>query len=270
MSELLTKLKNFCLDILFPPVCLVCRRRLDQKKNSPLLPLACPACSLAGFRRSLSSLRSEPCPLAPRAALQGNSFSFLCPSCSQKIQINTGLDRKTGLAAAVSYSDEIPRQLIAVLKYQKIKTAAVPLGEILSRYIENCLPAEASAQAGKLEIKNYFIVPVPLHWHRERERGFNQVNLIAEQLSRKTGWPVLKNVLKRIRNTPSQVELKEKKKREMNVRGCFAVENPEFLAGKNIIILDDVSTSGATMREAIKTVRKSGAKKIIGLVVAKV
>lgn len=225
MTELLIKLKNFCLDLLFPPVCLVCRKRLTETFSFTLI------------------------------------YSFLCPSCSQKIQINTTVDKKTGLAAAVSYSDEIPRQLIFLLKYQKIKTAAVPLGEILTQYLIRNLA---------LDIRNFSIVPIPLHWRREKKRGFNQACLIAEQLSRNTGRPVLKNALKRIRNTPSQVELKEKKKRAMNVYGCFAVENPEFLTSKNIIILDDVSTSGATMQEAVKTVRKAGAKKIIGLVVAKV
>lgn len=228
MTELLIKFKNFCLDLLFPPVCLVCRRRLD--KNS--------------------------------------SFSFLCFSCSQKIQINTGLDKKTGLAAAAYYCDEILRQLIFILKYQKIKTAAVPLAEILSKYIKNLeiFPLRGISRSEK----NYYIVPIPLHRRREKERGFNQSSLIAEQLSKITGLPILKNVLKRIKNTPSQVELKEKKKREMNVRGCFAVVNSEFLAGKNIIVLDDVSTSGATMREAIKTLKNSGANKILGLAVAKV
>jgi len=232
MKEKISNIWEFILDLLFPPVCLVCRKRLNQSKTT-----------------NLSESTNYP-----------NSFSFLCCSCSQKIQINSTLDKKTGLAAAVSYNDEIPRQLIFLLKYQKIKTAAVPLAEILTQYIGDLT----------LDIRNFSIVPVPLHWRREKERGFNQSYLIAEQLSKNTGLPVLKNVLKRIRNTPSQVELKEKKKREMNVRGCFRVEKTELLFQKNIIILDDVSTSGATMKEAIKVIKTSGAAKIIGLVVAKV
>jgi len=219
---------NFILDLLFPPVCLVCRKRISQP-NSP-------------------------------EKISQNFFSFLCPSCSQKIRINTGLDKQTGLAAAVSYNEEIPRQLIALLKYKKIKTAAIPLGEILIQYlIENC----------KLKIENYYIVPVPLHRSREKQRGFNQSYLIAQQLSKNIGWPILKNVLIRIKNTPSQVELQEKKKRKLNVRGCFAVAKPELLAGKNILVLDDVATTGATITEAMKVVRKAGAPKVIGLVVAK-
>ncbi len=155
-------------------------------------------------------------------------------------------------------------------KYQKIKTAAVPLAEILTQYLQNLKLSPCGRCPEGTDIRNFSIIPVPLHWRREKKRGFNQACLIAEQLSKKTGLPVLKNALKRIKNTPSQVELKEKKKRALNVHGCFAVGKPELLFQKNIIILDDVSTSGATMREAIKTARKAGAAKIIGLVVTKV
>ena len=113
------------------------------------------------------------------------------------------------------------------------------------------------------------LVPIPLHWRKEKQRGFNQAHLIAEQFAKNTGLVTAKNILKRMKNTASQVELKDKEKREINVRGCFAVEKPELLFQKNVIIIDDVFTTGATMKEAASVIKKAGAKKIIGLVVAK-
>jgi len=249
MENKLARLGNFILDILFPPICLVCRKRLDRSKTTNI---------------------SE--------STNTNNFSFLCFSCSQKIQINNTAfcpvcfrrlpeNKKTChrespfiLAAAGFYGDEILDRLIALLKYQKIKQAAVPLGEILSKYLIRNL---------KLEIRNFLIVPVPLHWRKEKQRGFNQTRLIADCLSKNTGLPVVKNALERIKNTASQVKLKDKEKREFNVQNCFVAEKSELLSGKNIVLLDDVFTTGATMKEAASVIKKSGAKKIIGLVAAK-
>lgn len=237
------------MDVLFPPVCLVCRKRLDRCKTTNL---------------------SE--------STNINNFSFLCSCCSLKIKINDTAfcpvcsrrlpeNKKTChqessfiLAAAGFYGDETLDTLIALLKYRKIKTAALPLGEILTRYLIRNL---------KLEIRNWVLIPVPLHWRKEKERGFNQAGLIADCLSKNIGLPVIKNALKRTKNTASQVELKDKEKREFNVQNCFVVLKPELLSGKNIILLDDVFTTGATMREAAAIIKKAGAKKIIGLVVAK-
>jgi ComF family protein len=256
MKEKIRKIWGIILDILFPPVCLVCRRRLTRCEATNT--------SESTKEKNLSKKIS-------------GAFSFLCPSCSQKIQINNTAfcpvcsrrlpeNKKTChqdslfiLAAAGFYGDEILDKLITLLKYQKIKQAAIPLGEILSRYLENC----------KLKIENFVIIPVPLHWRREKNRGFNQSDLIADRLSKTSGLAVVKNILKRTRNTPSQVGLKEKEKREINVQNCFVVEKPELLFQKNVILLDDVFTSGATMKEAVEVIKKAGAKKIIGLVVAK-
>ncbi|OGG43385.1 hypothetical protein A3G50_02435 [Candidatus Jorgensenbacteria bacterium RIFCSPLOWO2_12_FULL_42_11] len=258
MKEKTLKFWGLFLDLLFPPVCLVCRRRLTQYKET---------------KKDSPEARPE-----ERAAAEGNSFSFLCSSCSQKIKINTAAfcpvcskrlpeNKKTChqespfiLAAAGFYGDKTLDPLITLLKYQKIKTAAIPLGEILTEYLIQNL---------KLEIKNFILVPVPLYWGKEKQRGFNQANLIADQLAKNTGLAVVKNILKRIKNTASQVGLKDKEKREINVRGCFAVEKPELLFQKNVIILDDVFTTGATMKEAASVIKKAGAKKIIGLVAAK-
>jgi len=285
-SNGVNKIRGLFLDLIFPPICLVCRKRLTQYKTERNFPEArleeragMVRVSEANERASDESQRANT--LGERAVARGNSFPFLCCFCSQKIKINNAAfcpvcsrrlpeNRKTChrgspfiLAAAGFYGDEILDRLIALLKYQKIKQAAAPLGEILSQYLKNLIGN------WELDIRNFIIVPVPLYWRKEKQRGFNQSNLIADCLSKNTGSPIARNILKRTKNTASQVELKDKEKREINVVGCFEVVKPELISGKNIILLDDVFTTGATMKEAAKEIKKSGARKIIGLVVAK-
>lgn len=247
MKDKLLELKNFVLDLIFPPVCLVCRKRIDVKNNDSFLCYSC-------FQK-----------------IKINNAAF-CPVCSRRLPENEKTCHEGSpfiLAAAGFYGDEILDPLIALLKYQKIKQAAVPLGEILSRHLENCkLLLRSNSPEGQIE--NFVIVPVPLYWQKERQRGFNQTDLIAGCLSENTGLPIVKDALKRIKNTASQVELKDKEKREINVLGCFEVVKPELVSGKNILLLDDVFTTGATMKEAASAIKEAGAGKIIGLVVAKV
>src|SRR3989338_4540883 len=162
MKEKTLKFWGLFLDLLFPPVCLVCQRRLTQYKET---------------KKDSPEARPE-----ERAAAEGNSFSFLCSSCSQKIKINTAAfcpvcskrlpeNKKTChqespfiLAAAGFYGDKTLDPLITLLKYQKIK--------------------------------NFILVPVPLYWGKEKQRGFNQSNLIADQLAKNTGLAVVKNIQK--------------------------------------------------------------------------
>jgi len=239
------------LDLLFPPVCLVCRKRIDAKEDKFFLCLSC----------------------LQKIKLNNTAF---CPVCSRRLPENKKTchqDSSFILAAAGFYGDEVLDSLITLLKYQKIKQAAVPLGEILSRYLKDLFKNYELSPYGRplegREIKDFLIIPIPLHWQKEKQRGFNQSYLIAGQLGKNIGLPIENNILKRIKNTASQVELKDREKREINIKNCFIVEKPELLFQKNIIILDDVFTTGATMKEAASAIKKAGAKKIIGLVVAK-
>jgi ComF family protein len=251
MEEKIIKIGEFILDLLFPPVCLVCRKRINTTENKLFLCVSC----------------------LKKVKLNNTAF---CPICSRRLPEN----KKTChqgcsfvLAAAGFYGDKILDPLIALLKYQKIKQAAVPLGEILTRYLGDLFKNYESSPFGRFpvggEIKDFLIIPVPLHRQKERQRGFNQTYLLARQLAKNTGLPIANDILKRIKNTASQVELKDKEKREINVKDCFSVEKPELLFQKNVIILDDVFTTGATMKEAVSVIKKAGAKKIIGLVIAK-
>ncbi len=173
------------------------------------------------------------------------------------------------MAAATNYDSEVIRNLIHFFKYQKWSKLQNLLGEILIQYIENCeLPARQSLGAGG-GIENFVAIPIPLSKDRLRERGFNQSGLLAKAVADHYQLDLINNVLKRTKETKSQSGLKDWEERKENVKNCFALENPELIKGKNIILVDDVYTSGATMDEAAKILRANGARKIIALVVAK-
>ena len=154
--------------------------------------------------------------------------------------------------AAVNYAFPISA-LLHSLKYQNNLAMAPVLADLLTARID----------AGPLPD---FIVPMPLHPARLRERGFNQAIEIARRVSKKSGVPVLSAICRRVKDTSSQTGLPWKE-REKNIRNAFACEAD--LSGKRVAILDDVMTTGSTLNELAKVLRKCGATHITGWVVAR-
>jgi ComF family protein len=113
------------------------------------------------------------------------------------------------------------------------------------------------------------VVPLPLHASRRRERGFNQCEYIARGVSSVTGCPVRSGLLRRIRFTPSQTSLGSLERRD-NVRGAFALRGrgSRAVKGKTILLVDDVVTTGATMRSCAETLREAGARAVVACAVA--
>ena len=137
------------------------------------------------------------------------------------------------------------------MKYEKKKSLTKPLGNLLIEHVKN---------NGRLE-RIDFIVPVPLHKKRLREREFNQSALLACLVGRNFNKPVLESNLIRTRLTTPQVEL-DRKERRRNVKGAFGVKKPEEIKGKSLLLIDDVRTTGATLKECHKVLRQAGAKEI--------
>ena len=236
MFPFLIKSKNLLLDILFPPFCLNCQRYLERSEN-----YICAECfNLIKFNHTLF------CPIC-RARLAENKK--ICHRQSQYL-----------LAAAGNYEDPVLQNIIYYFKYQSFENLAPILGEILIKYL-NSLNSQFS-------ILNFLVVPIPLHRLREKERGFNQAKLLAKIIADRFDL-TLAEKLKRIKNNEPQAKLKDHNIRIKNIANCFKTESPEFFEGKNVLLIDDVFTSGATMSEAVKILKESGAKRIIALVLAK-
>lgn len=162
------------------------------------------------------------------------------------------------LASATDYNEPV-KSLIHTLKFRKIRGAAKPLGEILVNY----------AIKSGFDFSDFSVIPVPLHAARQRERGFNQAELLAEIFAEYFSLPLNNRVLARERKTKAQSELKNFEDRKKNVENCFAVADANATRGKNIILVDDVITSGSTILAAATALKNAGARKIIAMATAK-
>jgi ComF family protein len=112
------------------------------------------------------------------------------------------------------------------------------------------------------------LVPVPLAPARRRQRGFNQAELIARGVGARLGWPVDPSLLVRVRETPQQIWLPEAERRT-NVEGAFGCPNPDAVDGRRVVLVDDVMTTGSTLRACAEPLKLAGALRVYGLVVAR-
>jgi len=154
------------------------------------------------------------------------------------------------------------RGLIHLLKYDKVRPAAPVLGHML---------AEAIAQLTNGGVDSLpLIVPVPLHSSKRGERGFNQAELIVRAAAKHLPprLEVASGLLKRQRPTHSQVGL-TREERVANLRGAFRVTDPERVMGRTVIVVDDVMTTGTTVSECARVLKKAGAERVWAATVAR-
>jgi len=149
------------------------------------------------------------------------------------------------------------RDLIHILKYGQVRPAANVLGRMLAEVIEGLEPA--------FGLSTGVVVPVPLHARRLRQRGFNHSELIAQAALklRSTGSRLALNakVLERRRDTQSQTGLTRHQRRE-NIRGAFVVGKSEELSRREVLVMDDVFTTGTTVSECARVLMRAGASKV--------
>lgn len=208
--------------------------------------------------------------LSPQQCLGcGAGGMALCPQCALKTKIAEPV-KLENIYSAGNYHDPVLKKAVWLLKYRGIKSLAESLAELmhvrLVRYLETESPRLGDSVS---KLNNWVIVPIPLHKKRLKERGYNQSELLAQHLSDKLKIPVRADVLYKNRHTETQVTLKDRQKRLKNLIGAFSVKNPEQIDGKKIILVDDVTTTGATIREASGVLKNSGATRVIALTLAR-
>jgi ComF family protein len=234
--KIFKKIINFFLDLLFPIECVGC-----QKENIWL----CEEC----FKKINLNLKNF-CPFCGKPARMG----CICQQCL----IHSPLKN---IFIVSFYNEKILKQAIHVFKYNNIRDLAKPLGKIIINFLYQ-------SKLNFLFNDSYFLIPISLHRKRLFERGFNQSELLIREIAQKFKISILNNVLKRKRNTQSQTKLKEKERRK-NIKNVFICLQPEIIKNKNIILFDDILTTGSTLKEAARALKKAGAKTITGLVLAK-
>jgi len=234
---------NWLLDLILPPKCLNCSARVDMAHNicpkcwKDLYFISDPMCGCCGFPFVFQT-----------DEINCNS---LCGQCQTT-------KRSFDKAITALRYDDISRKMIIGFKHQDRTEYAVFFAKLLKQVGKNILK--------KVDI----IIPVPLHNRRLLKRRYNQSALIAAILAKECDISHKPQALLRIKNTPPQEG--NIRKRTKNVRGAFRV-NAEYvkeIQGKNILIIDDVYTTGATIETCSKALKKSGADKIYILTISRV
>jgi ComF family protein len=192
--------------------------------------------------------------------------AFLCEDCFSILEISTSHQKFRGKNLAdlyfpVNYENFLVKKLIQNFKYP-------PLIKELKKELALIIFSHLLLLDKKPDFSDFVLVPIPLSKKKLRWRGYNQAEEIAKELSNFLKIPLISDCLFKIKETKDQVELSEKERRK-NVRGTFFVKNKEKIVGRNILLVDDVFTTGATMEEADRVLKEAGAKKIVGIVVAK-
>ncbi|MCX5749306.1 MAG: ComF family protein [Candidatus Saganbacteria bacterium] len=180
--------------------------------------------------------------------IDGKPFCF---SCQNKIKFIC--ETKDNTTFITEYSGVI-KKAIKCLKFRKKRRIAEVLGNIIA---ENAPRVKADC-----------IIPVPLHENRHKQRGFNQSEMISGPLSVKLDAPVYSNVLIRKKETKPQFGL-HKNERLKNIKGAFSMINRGMIFNKNIILIDDIYTTGATINECSKTLLDNGAKNVRSILLSK-
>jgi ComF family protein len=161
-----------------------------------------------------------------------------------------------GFDAVYSYGsyEGTLRQLVHLFKYSGVRPLARPFG----RFMIQALPRDASFD---------FIVPMPLHWFKQWQRGFNQADLLAREIGKKWGVPV-RPVIRRRRATSPQAGLTNAKRRA-NVQGAFRIARGKPLQGMRVLLVDDVVTTGATASACARVLKRAGAAHVALLALAR-
>lgn len=152
-----------------------------------------------------------------------------------------------------SYQDTL-RELIHLFKYRQMRPLARPLGALVARAIPR-------------EHRFDLIIPMPLHWKKRWSRGYNQSELLAQEVARRWGVPVA-NIVRRVKATAPQAGLSNSKRR-LNVRGAFAIRKGANLKGLRVLLIDDVLTTGATASACAKVLKRAGASHVAVAAVAR-
>jgi len=224
----------FLLDLFFPNKCLGCGKYGE---------IICFDCA-----KEISIIKTTTCPECGRISHSGQ----YCRSCKSNHR-NIALK---GIIVGAHYDSGPLKEMIHHFKYSGYLSLSEQLAEIICNQLSNI--------SG---VKEFVVVPVPLYISRKNRRGFNQSELLARYISSRFNISGC-DALIRTRDTRPQIGL-PRAKRLNNLEGAFSCQDIEFVFGRKILLIDDVTTTGATLNECAKALKDTGAKEVWGAVIAR-
>jgi ComF family protein len=222
-------------ELLWPSRCVACGAKIPVADSDAPASLFCKLCG-----ESLLPIVSPRCPRCA-LAFEGRGPDHLCGECLAEAPAFQE-------AVALFQYGEAAADAVMRLKYGQMPHLAAPLGKALLHGVRQLSPAD-------------FVVPVPLHRKRLIHRGFNQSALLARPVARALGLPLKGNIVCRTRETVPQTGL-SRDERKKNLLGAFEIRRQRSIAGKRILLIDDVITTGATVRELSRVLVRAGAESV--------
>jgi len=192
--------------------------------------------------------------------------SYFCQDCQATLEIS-GLHQKVQLKElsdlyfATDYQKPLIKNLIHHFKYE-------PLVRELAKNLASLIIEHFQSLDNKPNFRDFILIPVPLEKRKLKWRGFNQAEELAKELSSFLKIPLFLDCLIKIKKTLPQVELSDQERKE-NIKGAFSCQHPELVKERKILLVDDIYTTGSTLAECARVLKKSGGKEIIGIVVAR-
>ena len=154
------------------------------------------------------------------------------------------------------------KNAVKSLKYRRVT-------DLANEFI-NLIPPPFFLEVTKLPTNKATLIPIPLHPSRYRDRGFNQAEVLGKRIADRLNIPIQTDILRRVKKTTPQVEMKDRKERLQNMKDVFSIHNSQFIIhNSSIILFDDVFTTGATMRAAGETLKRAGANFVWAITMAR-
>ncbi len=241
----LAEARDAVASIVFPAACRVCERLLTRASRIPI----CDIClgSFAPLPEKICVTCGRPLEAYPLR----EGEALLCPACK------TGQYEFDRARSYAIYEGALIRAIV-LLKFEEMTPLGHWFGERLAELVRR----------GGEELAADVVVPVPLHRQRQRERGYNQADLIARPLARRLGLPCRPVLLVRTKPRPDKLHL-SLEERWSSVRGAFAAKPGSRVDNLRVLLVDDVMTTGATLDACARALRRAGARTVIGLTVAR-
>lgn len=222
---------NDILDFIFPRYCLLCDKRLTTQEKHICLP-----CYIH-LPRTMSHT-------VEHSELEKHFWVSEKPTC-------------IGRAVSFFYYSDTNKEILLNLKYKKNPYVGTYMASQYAKEIKDC---------GFFDDID-LIIPIPLHWIRRMKRSYNQSKFVAEGISKVTNIPVCTKAVRRVVNNKSQTLMDSRKRRD-NVENIFRLIHPEMVAGKHVLIVDDVPTTGSTILSCINEITKAPNVKVSILTLA--
>jgi ComF family protein len=235
------------LDLIYPPRCLVCEDFLLKPGENPEWSDGlCVACGQGLVRNA-----GPKCSICGRPFPAGTRPDHWCEPCLRKPPFYEAL------GAPYAYEGTVANVILR-FKYGGMARAAAVLGPLLADFAVGWLK---DAPEG-------VVMPVPLHTKRLKQRGYNQSLMLARYVAARLSAELDYGSLKRLKHTPPQAGLNREERRK-NMKGAFFLERPQTVEGRTILLVDDVATTGETLNECARILKKAGSTGVLCLVLAR-